>query len=398
MEFPNTVLLGHVINQLRRLPEGSVQCVVTSPPYWGLRAYGTEPQIWPDSKPLCEKHEWATTPPRRKRASYDVKNPNSKQSTNLGSRHTLFPQNVCLKCNAWRGELGLEPTPELYVQHIVEIFREVKRVLRKDGTLWLNMGDSYAGSGKAGSNPEYQKRHTEFGKLSVHSERFGLSAIVPNGLKPKDLVGIPWMVAFALRADGWWLRSEIIWHKPNPMPESVMDRPTRAHEYVFLLTKSQRYYYDGDAISEEGAQNKWGKYSNPKYGKGTGGKMQSAKDMSKEEYLERYQRVNKRSVWTITTKPFDGAHFATFPADLVEPCVRAGSKEGDVVLDPFAGSGTTLEVAARLGRGYIGIELQRLYVEDLIRPRLARVSGLFNAPAGEEGEVETAMQELSRDC
>ena len=184
-----TFLHGDAVEQLRTLPDCSVQCCVTSPPYYGLRDYSIA------------------------------------------------------------GQIGMEETPELFVSKIVEVFREVKRVLRDDGTLWLNFGDSYNGSGKAGSNPEYQERHTEFGKPSIHESRFGKPTHIQN-LKPKDMIGIPWMVAFALRADGWYLRSDIIWSKPNPMPESVTDRPTKAHEYVFLMTKSARYYYDADAIRE----------------------------------------------------------------------------------------------------------------------------------------------------
>ena len=209
-------------------------------------------------------------------------------------------------------------------------------------------------------------------------DRGNKSTLAQSGLKPKDLVGIPWMVAFALRADGWYLRSEIIWYKRNGMPESVEDRPGRAHEQIFLLAKRSRtYYYDAEAIKEAGAQNKWGKYSNPKYGSGKNGKMQSAKDMSKEEYIGKYERVHKRTVWDVPTKPSATAHFAVFPDDLIEPCIKAGSREGDTVLDPFAGSGTTLEVAERLGRNSIGIELNEEYVHGIIEPRMAKVNPLF---------------------
>jgi DNA modification methylase len=243
------ILQGHVLDVIRQIPDESVHCVVTSPPYWGLRNYGTEPQVWPGEQPPCEVHDWGAALPRRSRKSTDVVDGESKQATNVGAIHDLPTSEFCRRCNAWRGELGLEPTPELYVKHIVEIFREVRRVLRKDGTLWLNLGDSYAGS-NCGSN-DYRPEGASLSKSG--SKYRGQKPGLPTGLKPKDLVGIPWMVAFALRADGWWLRCDIIWHKPNPMPESVTDRPTKSHEYIFLLTKSDKYFYDAEAIYEPAA-------------------------------------------------------------------------------------------------------------------------------------------------
>jgi len=229
-------------------------------------------------------------------------------------------------CGAWYGALGLEPTPELYVEHMVDVFREVRRVLRKDGTLWLNLGDSYAGGGQGGGG-------------SFGHERPGWRrdrAVVPiharTGLKPKDLVGIPWRVAFALQADGWYLRSDIIWHKPNPMPESVTDRPTKAHEYVFLMTKSERYYYDADAIREPVAESSLQRVSqnggHPKFEaareRREAGHI-AGRDTLRPDQLVPANGRNKRSVWTIATRPYPGAHFATFPEDLVDPCVLAGS-------------------------------------------------------------------------
>ena len=299
------VLNMDVLEGLRTLPDNSVNCCVTSPPYWGLRDYGHE------------------------------------------------------------GQIGLEATPEAYVARMVEVFREVRRVLREDGTCWVNLGDSYA------ANRTYQVTPTKWKALSQ-----GQSASVPPGLKPKDLVGIPWRVAFALQADGWWLRQDIIWHKPNPMPESVTDRCTKAHEYIFLMTKNSKYYYDNDSIKEKSVttvnrktlptdEYKAGKTPNEVTGKMTnrGGKSLAY------AYPNGIPFRNKRSVWTVTTKPFKGAHFAVMPQDLVEPCVKAGCPEGGVVLDPFAGSGTTLVVASKLNRSAIGIELNPDYVS-IIEERL----------------------------
>jgi len=245
------------------LPFGSVHCVVTSPPYWGLRDYGVD------------------------------------------------------------GQLGLESTPEEYVERMVGVFREVWRVLRDDGTVWLNLGDSYGDS--------------------------------------KQLRGIPWRVAFALQADGWYLRQDIIWHKPNPMPESVTDRCTKAHEYIFLLSKSQRYYYNHEAIKDEAicAGHVVKAY---KTGKNISGeRFRDTATGSKDCMVG--DKKNKRSVWTVTSKPFSGAHFATFPPDLIQPCILAGCPEGGTVLDPFFGSGTVGAVCQKWGRKCIGIELSADYCE-----------------------------------
>lgn len=261
------------------------------------------------------------------------------------------------------GQIGLEKTPEEYITAMVEVFRCVRDVLSDDGTLWLNIGDSYAGSGK-GRNADGS--HQEGGKQGTNKGTV-LGSLVKTcspECKPKDLIGIPWMLAFALRADGWYLRQDIIWHKPNPMPESVKDRCTKAHEYMFLLSKSDKYFYNHEAIKtpvkqDWGTRNrKNGKYHN----EGTGLQPHSGLEKS-------YETANKRSVWTVATKPYKGAHFATFPPDLIEPCILAGSRVGDTVLDPFMGSGTTAQVAVDLGRRYIGCELnpeyQKLHEERL---------------------------------
>jgi len=248
------------------------------------------------------------------------------------------------------GQIGLEETPEQYIAAMVEVFRCVWDVLEDDGTLWLNIGDSYAGSGK-GTAGNLGKTHNE-----RHMEHTKASGLVPNGCKPKDLIGIPWMLAFALRADGWYLRQDIIWHKPNPMPESVQDRCTKAHEYIFLMSKSQKYYYDADAIKDPVKQD-WGTRdrSDGKYhNEGSGLQPHSGLEKS-------YEVANKRSVWTVNTKPYKGAHFAVFPQELIEPCIMAGAPQGGVVLDPFMGSGTTAQVAQNLGRQYLGCELNPEY-------------------------------------
>jgi DNA modification methylase len=263
------------------------------------------------------------------------------------------------------GQIGLEETPEEYIKAMVEVFRCVWDVLEDDGTLWLNIGDSYNGSGGQGTKPNIMSKEAAEGR--------GGKAIKVDGIKPKDLIGIPWMLAFALRADGWYLRQDIIWHKPNPMPESVQDRCTKAHEYIFLMSKSQKYHYDADAIKEQSTSksegirfggNKYGDDDDPKFATKSG-------NVSKE-----YDKANKRSVWTVTTKPYAGAHFAVFPSDLIEPCILAGAPVGGIVLDPFMGSGTTAQVAQNLGRQYLGCELNVDY-KSLQEQRLSQQSLIF---------------------
>jgi DNA modification methylase len=254
------------------------------------------------------------------------------------------------------GQIGLEQTPEEYIAAMVEVFRCVRDVLADDGTLWLNIGDSYAGAGYSNHKGTGGTQREDGGKQRHLSG---------TGCKPKDLIGIPWMLAFDLRADGWYLRQDIIWHKPNPMPESVRDRCTKAHEYVFLLSKSERYYYDAEAVSETAiCDRKPGqKITDTRKTHGTGGGNAGI-----NSFLARYHEGNapktrnRRSVWTVATQPYSGAHFATFPPALIEPCILAGSRPGDIVLDPFMGSGTTAQVAQQLGRQYIGCELNPQYL------------------------------------
>jgi DNA modification methylase len=392
------LICGDAPDVLATLPAGTAHACVTSPPYWGLRDYGVPPRVW-DGAPDC-RHRW--------------------EPAHRGE--------FCGRCGAWRGCLGLEPTPDLFVEHLVAVLREARRVLRDDGTLWLNLGDSFAAS------RTYQVP-ANIGRDSGTS----VGSRVPPNLKPKDLIGIPWRVALALQEDGWWLRSDIVWEKPNAMPESVNDRPTRSHEFIFLLSKSRRYFYDAEAVREPDKGGRAGNgYVRPQrlsYG------GESAPRGQDEGWVGGAGR-NRRSVWTVATQCFKGAHFATFPEGLVEPCIlaataptacsvcgapwrriveskrliagesapsgrqsageglrtgRAGSpswvhagkvlnhretvgwepscRHDDpgsrcVVLDPFAGMATTGIVAERLGRDFIGVELSPTYAQ-MARARLA---------------------------
>ena len=303
-DFINKILCGDCLEVLKTLSNESVDCVITSPPYWRLRDYGIE------------------------------------------------------------GQFGLEKTPEEYVAKMVEVFREVKRVLKKEGTLWLNMGDSYTGSGV------HEEWHKNPGKSQSARRGCRQGRPVTSGLKPKDLVGMPWRLAFALQADGWWLRQDIIWSKPNSMPESVTDRCTKAHEYIFLLAKSPKYYFDNEAIKEpladvSIARQRRGVSNHHKNINGAPGQLPHTMNEPRENDKNRQVNTirNKRSVWIITTKPFKDAHFATFPEDLIVPMVKAGCPKRGLVLDPFIGSGTTAVVAKKLGRNYLGIELNPEYIK-----------------------------------
>jgi DNA modification methylase len=296
--FEESCLVG-----LPKLPEKIAHCCVTSPPYYGLRDYGHGDQI------------------------------------------------------------GLEETPEQYVSKIVEVFRQVKRVLRDDGTLWLNIGDSYWGGGWRGAAIHENSGDIQKGSKGSHCGESLKKIGTGNSdtYKTKDLIGIPWMVAFALRADGWYLRQDIIWHKPNPMPESVTDRCTKAHEYIFLLSKNKNYYYDHEAIKQPLANNL---RTNFKSGSRKNGmnKDRNDNDFAKRNGDVVYEDRNKRSVWTITTKPFNEAHFATFPEDLIRDCIKAGCPEGGIILDPFMGAFTTALMARKLYRNYIGFEINPEYI------------------------------------
>lgn len=319
--------VGDCLGSLRAMPDKSVHCCVTSPPYFGLRDYGVD------------------------------------------------------------GQIGLEPTPDEFVQALVEVFREVRRVLRDDGTLWLNLGDSYAGS--YGNQGRKETRGTQRqingammqqvndGRYPSAGSKTGSLERTP-GLKNKDLIGIPWRVAFALQADGWYLRQDIIWHKPNPMPESVRDRCTKAHEYVFLLSKSPRYFFDGDAIKEPVAASTVERLAQPTLAQQTGSARVPGKTNGAMKALGGSDTRNRRSVWAVTTKPFKGVHFATFPADLIKPCILAGCPVGGTVLDPFGGSGTTAGVALAHGRNAVLCELNPEYAK--LVP--ARIESIRKSRAG----------------
>jgi len=381
---------GDWVEVLRTLPDESVNCVVTSPPYFGLRDYGTAK--WEGGDVSCN----------HAKKSGGERGETLEGGDQRGRSEYPYPD-ICRKCGAIRidAQLGLEKTPEEYVAKMVAGFREVRRVLRKDATLWLNLGDSFAGSGKAAGQTD---ESTNFGKAkSLRTYDVASRTITPIGLKPKDLCGIPWRVAFALQADGWWLRSDIIWAKPNPMPESVHDRPTKSHEYVFLMSKSAKYYYDFDAIKEPASYNTHERQARAKDEHksapdadrngirsmrkpsgwdttvGDGGHSSFHKD-GRRKLAEPGEGIknnssfddamaimpdsrNKRSVWTIATQAMKEAHFATFPEKLVEPCVLAGCPEGGTVLDPFAGTCTVGLVAARLNRSFIGIDLNPEYLK-----------------------------------
>ncbi|XID91053.1 DNA-methyltransferase [Paenibacillaceae bacterium WGS1546] len=372
------ILQGDNLNILPTLPEQNFHACVTSPPYWGLRDYGIPPSEWPEIT------------------------------------YTPMPGLPSVTVPAWTGCLGLEPTPEMFVAHSVHVFRLVRRVLRDDGTLWLNYGDSYAGGGPRrdeGFNARWHGKHYMTDKQG-DIDRVRAGRETPRGLKSKDLIGIPWRVAFALQADGWYLRSDIIWAKPNPMPESVTDRPTKAHEYLFLFSKSERYYYNHEAIKEPGVQNEWangfrgGSYTNDEsFDNQTGKRKQrgnfkvptgwdtepgshgtihrngrsrsnsfarSVKESPPpgqqnqhrpdREDIEYSGMRNKRDVWTVATQAFPEAHFATFPEKLVEPPILAGAPVDGNVLDPFGGSGTVYKVALENQRKPTIIEIGPQYV------------------------------------
>ncbi|MDR0692557.1 MAG: site-specific DNA-methyltransferase [Prevotellaceae bacterium] len=362
---PNTIIPGDALAVLRTLPDNSVDCCVTSPPYYGLRDYGTA--TWEGGDTNCLHSA-------REEKGFE----NYKQSSIRGNSKP--PKNRCKKCGAVRidNQIGLEDTPEAYISKLVEVFMEVRRVLKPTGTLWIVIGDSYNGSGKNGGNTckKEWKQHTN---VASHATK---PTLVP-GLKPKDLIGIPWMLAFALRNAGWWLRQDIIWHKPYPMPRSVTDRCTEAHEYMFLLSKKRKYYYDNKAIMETAAYDGRKdtrmkgshKYSQPGI---TGLSPQTFAARSHERWTIKdgvYMR-NKRSVWSVNTKPYRGAHFATYPPKLITPCIRAGCPENGIVLDPFMGSGTTAVVARKLNRNFIGIELNPEYIE-MAEERLRNELGMW---------------------
>ena len=441
------IKIGNCLDVLKNMSAKSIHTCVTSPPYWGLRDYGTA--TWVGGDPNC--------PHYRTSHQSDKTITGHKKSQKSGGIADSIYKKVCPKCGAVRQDrqLGLEETPQEYVDNLVKVFREVKRVLRDDGTLWLNLGDSYSSGGRTSTTNQTVRGDKDYGVTRP---------AVCKDIKPKDLVGIPWRVAFALQEDGWYLRQDIIWNKPNPMPESVKDRCTKAHEYIFLLSKQPKYYFYNDAIrenlkSKEPKTKKekkpsildpiykngkkiifnrpklpskkvfvdflrkriklnelversnlskntvchWFRYDNSGFSYPTPEDWEIAKEFINDwsedfykmdyslTYIESYnppqwrsekkiennpKGKNKRSVWTVTTKPYKEAHFATYPPDLIEPCILAGCPKGGTVLDPFGGSGTTALVADRLGRDAILIELNKEYAK-IAEKRLTGDNSLF---------------------
>jgi DNA modification methylase len=353
------ILQGDALTRLREMPDASVQCAITSPPYWGLRDYGTGQ--WDGGDAGCDHR---ANGERRQLPHGDGRPADTdgyaQTRTLLAGVGATF-KDICGKCGATRvdAQLGLEKTPDEYVAKMVAVFAEVRRVLRDDGSLWLNIGDSYNGymANQRGTGLETERQQAR----KYIEPGAGLR---DHGLKNKDLVGIPWLLAFALRADGWYLRQDIIWAKPNPMPESVTDRCTKSHEYLFLLTKSARYYYDAEAIKEpasggnaNGDSRKLAKQAVAATGGAiSGGTERSTLGVSAKDFR------NKRSVWNVAPQGFKGAHFAVYPPALIEPCILAGCPPGGVVLDPFTGSGTTGVVALHHQRDFLGIELNPDYI------------------------------------
>lgn len=417
LQYGNKILVGDCRQVMRGLPSSSVHCIVTSPPYWGLRDYGVGPSVWGgDSE--C-RHEWGDSI-HGKSQSGSLNGPTLEGAKPGKERRPQWKSQYCIHCNAWLGCYGLEPSISQYVKNTVEVFTEAHRILRPDGILWLNLGDSYFGGGQ-GAN------YADGGKLPLFDGK---------GLKPKDLCGIPWRTALALQDAGWWLRQDIIWHKLNPMPESMTDRCTAAHEYVFMLTKSARYFFDAEAIKEKASSglHKLQSYHNPNNKKYNAAPQERWKHQFDGRVWGAEGSRNKRSVWQVATQPYSDAHFATFPPKLIVDMIKAGTSEkgccsecgapwvrvvekgfsehsgkteseyqkgstanrlallrqaarehggeyvnttktvgwqpscecnGDImqaiVFDPFMGSGTTAEVALRLGRKYLGAEINEKY-------------------------------------
>ena len=362
------VLEGDCLERLKELPEKSIHTCVTSPPYYGLRDYGTGE--WVSDNAECDHVEY-----------YIPHTGDARKGRDMSSQVFQYSE-VCGKCGAKRkdSQIGLEKTPEEFIQNLVHVFREVRRVLRDDGTLWLNMGDSYwGGKGASGQGDSaYQEARVAEGKSfnKGHHQIGGQKQTRPTDnshetFKPKDLMMIPHRLAIALQDDGWWVRQDIVWAKPNPMPESVKDRCTKAHEYIFLLSKSKHYYYDHEAVKERTSDSYMGN-------RGKTVQRHKTQSMMKDRVFDtpysHEMRRNRHSVWSVNVLPYSEAHFAVYPPDLIEPCILAGCPKGGTVLDPFGGSGTTAGVALKHGRKAIVCELNPEYV-DLMPKRIEMISG-----------------------
>lgn len=368
MKVKAEVIVGDNRRALKELPDASVQTVVTSPPYWGLRDYGTA--NWTGGDESCEHIK---DPSKTKKFGNDEFNKNrpSREATKLPG---YYYKDLCELCGAVfeDNQIGLEQSPDDFIEQLCIVFDEVWRVLKDDGTIWVNLGDSYSAMRDSKASPDSLR--TGDGTRVSSAANQNPENLRKAGLKHKDLVGIPWRFAFAMQARGWYLRSDIIWHKPNPMPESVTDRPTKSHEYIFLMTKSPRYYYDHEAIKEDAI---WAEEKRAGQGRlHYDGKRQGEKGTGQENFVSIVDKKNKRSVWQVNVKGYKEAHFATYPTELIEPCILAGSKEGDTVLDPFSGSGTTGEVALKHGRHYIGLELNPDYAA-ISEKRITDAVGMF---------------------
>jgi DNA modification methylase len=368
MKVKAEIFVGDNRQSLKGLPDASVQTVVTSPPYWGLRDYGTA--NWTGGDEACEHIK---DPSKTKKFGNDEFNKNrpSREATKLPG---YYYKDLCDSCGAVfeDNQIGLEQSPDDFIEQLCIVFDEVWRVLKDDGTIWVNLGDSYSAMRDSKATPD-TLRTGDGTKVGTAANR-NPENLRKAGLKHKDLVGIPWRFAFAMQARGWYLRSDIIWHKPNPMPESVTDRPTKSHEYIFLMTKSPRYYYDHEAIKEDAI---WAEEKRAGQGRlHYDGKRQGEKGTGQENFVSIVDKKNKRSVWSVNVKGYKEAHFATYPTELIEPCILAGSKENDTVLDPFSGSGTTGEVALKHGRNYIGLELNPEYAS-ISEKRITDAIGMF---------------------
>jgi DNA modification methylase len=363
------ILQGNALKLLRSLPADIIQCCVTSPPYWGLRSYGTEPQEW-GGTPDCT-HEWELTAPRRLRSEKDVKNPNTIQKHNVGANHALDFTKTCTKCGCWHGELGHEPTPEQFVANLTDIFKEVRRVLRPDGVCWINIADSYHSN---------SRKRVPGGARKPQDE--------PLAYRGKNMALVPQKLAISLQEDGWYVRSEVIWHKKSTMPESTSDRCTRAHEQIWMVTKEANYFYNMDAIREPHKEDSIRRIHDSLDWalEGTGEHINTTQEPGKFCHPA---GANKRDVWSLSHTQFEGEHYAGFPLELPRICIAASTSEnggcaecgtpyvGDkknckcetdktlscIVLDPFNGSGTTGVVALQMDRRYVGLELKEEYVK-----------------------------------
>ena len=366
-KLKNKILLGDAYEKLKEFPDDCVDCVITSPPYWNLRNYGVKPSVW-DGRPNC-KHDWNSFAREGRVGGTNSAKVHIKGSNNF-QLVEASEQAFCSKCSAWRGCLGLEPTFSLFIKHLVDMFDEIKRALKPTGSAWVALGDTYSTQG--GQNRDTIKVYSGYKSIRLDNKMMGVPLVKSKELPSKSLCQIPSRFAIEMTNRGWILRNELIWFKPNCMPSSASDRFTVDFEKIYFFVKSKNYYFEQQFDAYTGPMNRWG------------GEKLRAKGVSKwdrgtkqETYRERNMRPNplgrnKRCVWEIPTQPFSGAHFAAYPEALLEPPMKAGCPKGGIVLDPFMGSGTTAVVARKLGRSYVGIELNPKYIA-LAEKRLAQI-------------------------